>query len=219
MMWGAGKGKEISEDFLRDWMHRLCSFASQVGEGFSVVEVDCQKLVSPEFAWTLRHEMREKLPGKSIINVFHLEDGEEGFRRLVGFSDYIAISVPELREAKGNKYSVYLRLLTREAKRLKPDIDIHMLGCTTISDLKDNRFCTSADSSSWSFFTRSTQKQYGYSQRLLKEEGLEKAKQDVKEALTKAGMEVKREISVSIAKQYLSASIFKQKYEQEVGRQ
>ena len=68
------------------------------------VEVDCQKILSPEIAWKFRKEMKRLLPDNRIINVFHLEDGKKGLDRLIDFSDYIAISVPELRIHKNRTY-------------------------------------------------------------------------------------------------------------------
>ena len=45
----------------------------------------------------LRENERNTFPNNRIINVFHKEDGKKGLERLIEFSDYIAISVPELR--------------------------------------------------------------------------------------------------------------------------
>ena len=150
LMFGAKKTAPKTKEFIREWMHRLCKFISVNKIDASVVEVDCQKIISPEFAWDLRKEMRQLLPRQEIINVFHLEDGKDGFERLCEWSDYIAISVPELRIAQPKKYRNTTNALTRLARQIKPDIKIHLLGCTEQSLLKTNRFCTSADSSSWS---------------------------------------------------------------------
>lgn len=150
MMFGAGRGKKWNSEDVREWMHRICAFAEQNDIDASFVECDCQKIISPEFAWELRREMKELLPGREIINVFHLEDGPEGFKRLVDYSDYIAISVPELRRAqRGGRYKETACALAQMAKKQKPEIKIHLLGCTEIELLARNSFCTSADSSSW----------------------------------------------------------------------
>lgn len=90
--------------------------------------------------------MKNDLPNNRIINVFHLEDGMKGLDRMIEFSDYIAISVPELRHAGKKKY-VYT--LATYIKNKKPDIDIHLLGCTELSLLQQCSFCTSADSTSY----------------------------------------------------------------------
>lgn len=154
MMFGADKGAPKTPEFVREWMHRICAFAAQNRIKASLVECDCQKLVSAQFAWDLRREMREILPDAEIINVFHLEDGEDGFKRLVDFTDYLAISVPELRIAQPKTYKNTVCALARMARRRKPEVKIHLLGCTERHLLERNRFCTTADSSSWTSSTR-----------------------------------------------------------------
>lgn len=156
LMFGAKKGGQLTHQDLRNWMHRIVRFAkdNQLGNGCSFVECDCQKLAGPEFAWQLRREMRELMDGREIINVFHLEDGADGFDRLVNFSDYIAISVPELRFNKGSQYKQITATLARRARMLKPDVKIHLLWCTEIGMLRQNSFVTSSDSSSWTSSAR-----------------------------------------------------------------
>lgn len=154
MMFGADKGTPKTPEFVREWMHRICAFATQNHIRASIVECDCQKLISPEFAWELRREMRQIMPQAEIINVFHLADGQDGFRRLVDFTDYLAISVPELRIAQPKTYKNTVCALARIARRQKPGVKIHLLGCTERYLLENNRFCTTADSSSWTSSTR-----------------------------------------------------------------
>ena len=154
MMFGADKGTPKTPEFVREWMHRICAFATQNHIRASIVECDCQKLISPEFAWELRREMRQIMPQAEIINVFHLADGQDGFRRLVDFTDYLAISVPELRIAQPKTYKNTVCALARMARRQKPGVKIHLLGCTERYLLENNRFCTTADSSSWTSSTR-----------------------------------------------------------------
>ena len=112
----------------------------------TVVEVDCQKVLGVEKAWEFREKMKLDLPNNRQINVFHKEDGQKGLDRLIEFSDYIAISVPELR-AIGQKS--YTEKLANYIKNKKPEIDIHLLGCTENKLLKNLNFCSSADSTSW----------------------------------------------------------------------
>ena len=81
-----------------------------------------------------------------IINVFHLEDGQEGLDRMIEFSNYIAISVPELRFMNKKEY---LYRLASYIKNKKPSIDIHLLGFTEKTNLEKLKFCSSCDSSSW----------------------------------------------------------------------
>ena len=158
LMFGSGKGGSYDREFFRDWMRRIVSFAKSNNlRNASYVECDCQKLVGPEFAWELRREMRELAPEIDFINVFHIEDGTDGFRRLVDFSDYIAISVPEWRIARTRDFRGIVHKLAVLAKRQKPNVRIHLLGCTEVKMLAENSFCTTADSSSWSSPSR-----YGY---------------------------------------------------------
>ena len=99
-----------------------------------------------EKAWEFRERMRKDLPNNRIINVYHIEDGKKGLDRLIDFSEYIAISVPELRFA-GKKEYVYS--LASYIKNRKPNIDIHLLGCTELKLLEKCKFCTSSDSTSY----------------------------------------------------------------------
>lgn len=157
LMFGAQRDNQLTEKDLREWMYRIVQFAEDNNlnsSSISFVECDCQKLTGPDFAWQLRREMREAMAGRDIINVFHLEDGPDGFDRLVEFSDYIAISVPELRINKRGKYKEITATLTRRARQIKPNIRIHLLGCTEADMLRQNSFVTSSDSSSWTFGVR-----------------------------------------------------------------
>lgn len=155
-MFGAGKGQgDHTFESMREWMHRIVRFAHDNDvPNASWVECDVQRILGPEAAWKLRTEMRELMGGREVINVFHLPDGEEGFRKLVEFSDYIAISVPELRLYQSKTYKKTAHYMAVLARRLKPSIKIHLLGCTEYQMLSDNAFCTSADSSSWTYGTR-----------------------------------------------------------------
>ena len=148
LMFGAGKGRQIDHNYLLNWQDKLMKFVMQNDLKCTCVEIDCQKLLGVDEAWFFRERMKQYLPNRQI-NVFHYEDGKEGFDRLIEFSDYIAISVPELRIIKPKTYKKDAINLALYAKRKKPNIDIHMLGCTEYSMLPDMRFCTSADSTSW----------------------------------------------------------------------
>lgn len=90
--------------------------------------------------------MKQDCPNNRIINVFHIEDGQKGLDRMIEFSDYIAISVPELRFLKKKNHTYHL---AHYIKNKKPEIDIHLLGCTELKMLKDLSFCSSADSTTW----------------------------------------------------------------------
>ena len=144
LMFGALKGKK-DENYLNKWYECLTDFVLNENYQGTMVEVDCQKVLGVEKAWEYRIKMKQKVNNR-IINVFHLEDGEKGLDRLIEFSDYIAISVPELRF---NKKKDFLNKIAYYIKNKKPSIDIHLLGCTEKNKLKELNFCSSADSSSW----------------------------------------------------------------------
>lgn len=153
LMFGSRKGKK-TEELINKWYDALVEFTLGHGMNCTCVEVDCQKVLGVEKAWEFRERIKKDLPNNRIINVFHLEDGKDGLERMIEFSDYIAISVPELRHANKKKF-VYP--LAKYIKERKPSIDIHLLGCTELEILKQCRFCTSADSTTWI-----AGKRYGY---------------------------------------------------------
>lgn len=144
LMFGARKGKK-DEALMNKWYDGLVEFTLAHNNRATCVEVDCQKVLGTEKAWEFRERLRKDLPNNRIINVLHIEDGMKGLDKLIEFSEYIAISVPELRFA-GKKNYVYT--LASYIKKKKPNIDIHLLGCTELSLLEKCRFCTSADSTS-----------------------------------------------------------------------
>lgn len=148
LMFGAGKGQRQTRDSLTVWQDCLIAFVKQNGLRASCVETDCQKVLGVEDAWYFRERMKRLLPNRQI-NVFHFEDGNKGLDRLIDFSDYIAISVPELRLIKPKTFREDTRYLTHYIKNRKPEIDIHLLGCTDLRMISQNWFCTSADSTSW----------------------------------------------------------------------
>tara|TARA_R110000787_G_scaffold70091_1_gene155794 strand:- start:4656 stop:5561 length:906 start_codon:yes stop_codon:yes gene_type:complete len=145
LMFGSHKGKK-DEKLIETWYNNLIEFTLENNNGATCVEVDCQKILGVEKAWQLRNRMRLDLPKNRQINVFHKEDGQKGLDRLIEFSDYIAVSIPELRFLGQKNYT---EKIVNYIKNKKPEIDIHLLGCTETKLLKKLNFCTSADSTSW----------------------------------------------------------------------
>lgn len=145
LMFGSMAGKK-DESMVNRWYDGLVEFTLEHGLDVTCVEVDCQKILGVEKAWEFRQRMRNDLPNNRIINVFHLEDGQYGLDRMIEYSDYIAISVPELRR---NQRRGYVNHLAKYIKGKKPSIDIHLLGCTELDAIRMNNFCTSCDSTSW----------------------------------------------------------------------
>ena len=111
----------------------------------SIVECDVQKKISPEFAWEMRKKFKTQV-NVPIINVYHLEDGNPD--KLIDYSDYIAVSVPELRfnvsNAERLKITRYIsQKATSKGKK------VHLLGCTELKMMKEFQYCYSCDSTSW----------------------------------------------------------------------
>ena len=144
LMFGSLKGKK-DEKYLDKWYECLTDYVLHENYYGTMVEVDCQKVLGVTKAWEYRQKMRNKVKNR-IINVFHFEDGQKGLDRLIEFSDYIALSVPELRFIKKKEY---LYELANYVKNKKPKIDIHLLGFTEKTNLEKFSFCSSCDSSSW----------------------------------------------------------------------
>lgn len=152
LMFGSKKGK-VEKNDIEKWYKALVEHTIETGFKGSCVEVDCQKLFGVDLAWEYRNRIANDLKNR-IINVFHKEDGQKGLDKLIEFSNYIAISVPELRHL-GQKNHV--EKIAYYIKNKKPEIDIHLLGCTEGKLLKKLDFCSSCDSTSWTSGRR-----YGY---------------------------------------------------------
>lgn len=145
LMFGSYKGQKDKKTIDR-WYGSLVDFTLQQPTNITTVEVDCQKILGTKEAWQYRRKLRNDLPNNRQINVFHLEDGQKGLDELIEFSEYLAISVPELRATKKKGY---LTKLANYIKNKKPSIDIHLLGYTEVGGLGELNFCTSSDSTSW----------------------------------------------------------------------
>lgn len=145
LMFGSRKGLD-SQNIIYKWYDRLVEFTLSHKQPVTCVEVDCQKVLGVKESWDLRQRMKNDLPNNRQINVFHWEDGRIGLDRMIEFSDYIAISVPELRFL-GKKE--FVPNLLNYIKNKKPEIDVHLLGCTELSILKKCLNATSCDSTSY----------------------------------------------------------------------
>ena len=149
LMFGVAKDTKLALPMLEEWQERLVQFVTQNHLRATCVEVDCQKVLGPKEAWYLRKKLRDQLPNNEIINVFHFEDGRKGHDGLIEFASYIAISVPELRIMHPKTYKHDVCMLADYIKNKKPEIKIHLLGCTERELLKKNSFCTTSDSTAW----------------------------------------------------------------------
>lgn len=221
LMFGAGKGQKQTIESLTAWQDKLIKFVQQNNLNCTCVEIDCQKVLGVEEAWYFRKRMKQKLKNRQI-NVFHYEDGKDGLDRLIKFSDYIAISVPELRIVKPKEYKRYVTDLAHYIKRKKPSIDIHLLGCTEFGLLEKNKFCTSSDSTSWlqgvkyGWISDGIQKSHIKN---FKKEIFEQRKKDVKKILDYRGIELKEKTLDYSTNASISATICKNRYEKIAGNQ
>jgi hypothetical protein len=145
LMFGAHAGKRTIKD-IEIWYRSLVNFVKENNIKSTCVEVDCQKILGVDNAWVFRERMKADLPNNRLINVFHKEDGQKGLDRMIEFSDYIAVSVPELRSLGQKNDTIKI---ANYIKNKKPLIDIHLLGCTESKFLKELNFCSTADSTSW----------------------------------------------------------------------
>lgn len=217
LMFGAGKAQKQTLESLTQWQDNLIRFVQQNKLDCTCVEIDCQKVLGVREAWFFRERMR-KLLGNRQINVFHVEDGRKGLDSLIDFSDYIAFSIPELRIVKPQTFREDTRMLVEYAKNRKPDIDIHLLGCTDKVMLTQCSHCTSADSTSWLSGIR-----YGnigrHHIRNFRADIHSQAMQRAAERYKHYGVSPKESRYQRVADQYLSAVIHKRRYANAAGSQ
>ena len=221
LMFGAGKNRKVDHDYLVEWQDKLIKFVIQNDLKCTCVEIDCQKLLGVKEAWWFRERMRDKLPNRQI-NVFHYEDGREGFDKLIDFSDYIAISVPEIRIVRPGTYKKDAVNLARYAKKRKPQIDIHMLGCTEYAMLPHISFASTADSTSWlsgvkfGFFNDGRKKGHI---KTFKKEIVEEREKTVLTMLNERGVSIREKTLRYCTSASLCASIARQRYAELAGNQ
>lgn len=223
LMFGAGKGQKQTVESLTAWQDMLVKFVQQNQIYPSVVEIDCQKVLGVEEAWHFRERMKTLLPDRKIINVWHFEDGKNGLDRMIEFADYIALSVPEWRIVKKGSHRSGIRHTTDYIKNRKPEIDIHLLGCTDLTILKENTFCTSADSTSWLQGPK-----YGYQNlvgkkrywiRNIKKSVFDERQMEIKRLLDARGVQLKERTLQYATNSSICATICKGEYAKIAGRQ
>ena len=146
LMFGAKKDIILTEQFIMNWQKDYSLFVLDNKYKHTVVECDVQKKISSKFAWEMRRLFKSQLPNNQIINVYHLEDGNPD--KLIDYSDYIAVSIPELRFNVSRKE---LMQITRyiSSKASSRGKKVHLLGCTDLKMMKEFQYCYSCDSTSW----------------------------------------------------------------------
>lgn len=218
LMFGACKGIRPDESFIRKYKDAICNFvnSNKINKSICCVECDCQKLLGTELAWELRTQMRDQIPN-TVINVFHFEDGKYGLDRMIEFSDYMAISVPELRIVKPATYKEDTYRLASYIKNKKPQIDLHLLGCTERALLKRCKFATSADSTTWQQINR-----YGgilgYRTAQVKEEKVKEGWDNVKRLLKEINIDP-TEKRIYYYYYWLAGLLLKREYTKAAGNQ
>lgn len=143
LLYGSKKHLATKETIFK-WYDALVEYTLEHGVNVTVVEIDCQDVLGTKVAWDLRKRLRNDLPNNRQMNVFHLSDGVKGLDELIEFSDYIGVGSGAPYNSSATMYEV-----SKYIKSKNPKIDIHLLGCTTLSTLKKCHFCTSCDSISW----------------------------------------------------------------------
>ena len=218
IMFGACKNVNPDEKFIRRYKDAIVEFVHQnKAYGLTCVECDCQKLLGTDLAWELRTQMRDQIPNR-IINVFHFEDGKKGLDRMIEFSEYIAISVPELRIVKPKTYKEDTYRLASYIKEKKPEIDIHLLGGTEFEMVKRCKFCTSADSTSWLGVNRFGNVR-GNRTRDIRNDKKQELKQRVTDVLEKLGIEVTEKRADYFTNFWLSGHLYLNRYNKFAGSQ
>lgn len=145
-----------------------------------------------------------------------------GLDSLIDFSDYIALSIPELRIIKPKTFREDTRYLTHYIKNRKPEIDIHLLGCTDVKMIAQNSFCTSADSTSWlsgvkyGWFDDGNQKAHINQ---FRKDLIEQRLSAVRTIAEGRGLELTDKTLLYGARASLCATICKQKYTRAAGSQ
>lgn len=209
LLFGSRKGS-CDEKMMARYYDEFVAFTNEITPpNVTCVECDCQNMFGVEKGWEYRMRLRGDIRHR-IINVFHPIDGQKGLDRLIEFSDYLAISVPELK-AIGKGEHVYR--LASYIKNKKPSIDIHLLGCTDVKLLKACRFCTSSDSTSWV-----ASKRFGF----LDRKHISRIKTEkVKSLVSKEDYQLLRSANNEVNTNAVLATVYKLKhqYEKSAGNQ
>ena len=154
LLFGARKNLNPDAALVDKWYDNLVQFTLNHGQPVTCVEVDCQNLLGMKKVWEYRMRMGNDLPNNRIIHVWHIHDGLYELDKLIEFSDYIAVGTREMSKiGKLNYFSKVIRYI----KHKKPTIDIHLLGCTAKKLLEENKFCTTCDSTTYTY-----PKRYGF---------------------------------------------------------
>ena len=157
MMFGAGRNNVYTKEDLLKYTDKYLETINKIGYEDYIVEMDVHKILGINELQIFREKMCQKYNPNKIIFVFHYEEGFKNWKELVKKYNFIAISIPELRIIYKNQKEKIIQLIKtmiKEARVIKPNINIHLLGCTQSDFMLQNGY-TTADSTSWTFGGRS----------------------------------------------------------------
>lgn len=150
LAYGQAKNK-VSTNIIHKWYDSYIRFINDfVPSCVPIVEVDCQSVISPDAAWDFRRKLTKDVPLHEKINVWHFEDKKRGLDEIIDFSSYIGFSIPEYNRILKTNYRDFVKKLVIYTKKRKPNIKIHLLGCTSKEILTQlNELVDSVDSTGW----------------------------------------------------------------------
>lgn len=216
LIYGAAREYAKERKFMELWYDEYARYVAEHNIDAVVVEYDCQKILGVETAWNYRRRLSRDLPNHRIMHVVHLEDKYEGLLKIVDFTDYLGVPVSEWRANRRATYVSDIQRICNIAKARKPDIDIHLLGCTEPRLIRACRFCTSCDSTSWLRMVRYGSLN-GYRRRNLSKSLLQKTKETIPHICAKFKKTDRSEDI--LAEIYLSAKIHRSIYQTWFGDQ
>lgn len=150
LMFGSGKGKAYDLPFMVEYTRRyLAQAVNYKLEALTIVECDVHKIIGMPAVHELRKYFRDS--GLPVIYVWHREEGIDGLMKLCEWADYVAISVPELRQIfkqHDAKYQGGVIELLAKINEHTPGKKVHLLG-NTIEYTMKTRQAYSCDSTSW----------------------------------------------------------------------
>ena len=195
LMFGAKKDEKMTVEELEGYKEKYFNWIATIkATNFVFVELDVQKVYSSNLAWEYRIEMKRRLPDKEIMNVYHLEDTNPD--KLIAFSQYIAVSIPELKIHKREELENITRYIVNNARRKNKKV--HLLGMSGNNLMQKFRHATTCDSTNWTWYARSM----SYKKQLLDEYGLKDQSQKSRSLTVQQEVELGIILSLKKYKKY-----------------
>lgn len=116
-----------------------------------IVECDVQKVLGVDQTHRIRNEVFEQC-GLEVIYVWHIPEGEDGLAELARKRSYIALSIPELRQAAGGGFTGGTKVKTEVVRLMRVirkhgNPKVHLLGMAENAMM--GMQATSCDATSW----------------------------------------------------------------------